>query len=159
MARILERLPDPVPAPVCHQSKAGSVSETPLAAGFAEFPRIDDRLTGLPNRFGYAARSNALPTDEHTPPAILKYDLEKGTEEEWNAPDGCVPGEAVFVPDSETAGEDEGWLLFYAYDENRDTSDLIILNAQEPAKGPVARVTLPQRVPFGFHGNWFPEQA
>ncbi|WP_424624820.1 carotenoid oxygenase family protein [Achromobacter marplatensis] len=50
-------------------------------------------------------------------------------------------------------------MLFYAYDENRDTSDLIILNAQEPAKGPVARVTLPQRVPFGFHGNWFPEQA
>lgn len=139
--------------------KAGTASESPLADGFAEFPRIDDRRTGLPHRFGYAARSNALPTDEHTPPAILKYDLEKGTEERWDAPPECVPGEALFVADSETAGEDEGWLLFYAYDENRDTSDLIILNAQEPAKGPVARITLPQRVPFGFHGNWFPDQA
>ena len=134
---------------------SGTASENPLSDGFAEFPRIDERLTGMPNRYGYAARSNALPTEEESVPAILKYDLAAGTEERWDAPEGCLPGEAVFVADSEAAGEDEGWLLFYAYDQNRDTSDLIILNAQEPSKGPVARVELPQRIPFGFHGNWF----
>ena len=35
-----------------------------------------------------------------------------------------------------------------------DNSDLIILNAKEPKSGPLATVHLPQRVPFGFHGEW-----
>ena len=139
--------------------KSGNVSEEALSDGIVEFPRIDDRLTGQPYRYGYAARSNGLPTHKHSHLAIVKYDLERGTEEQWRAPDGCVPGEAVFVPDSKEAGEDEGWLLMYAFDQNRNTSDLIILDAQHLAHGPVAKVTLPQRVPFGFHGNWFPERT
>ena len=137
----------------------GSVSETPLSAGFAEFPRIDDRLTGRPYRYGYAAQSNGLPTDTQNRSAIIKYDMKTGTEERWETPAGCVPGEAVFVADSEAAGEDEGWLLFYAYDESRNTSDLLILDAQQPAQGPVAKIPLPQRVPHGFHGNWFSAEA
>jgi carotenoid cleavage dioxygenase-like enzyme len=37
-------------------------------------------------------------------------------------------------------------------------SDLLILDATQPQAGPVARVAMPQRVPFGFHGNWFADQ-
>lgn len=33
----------------------------------------------------------------------------------------------------------------------------MILDAEDIAKGPVASVHLPQRVPFGFHGNWLPD--
>jgi len=42
----------------------------------------------------------------------------------------------------------------YVYDPTRDSSDLVVLNAAEIASEPVATVRLPQRVPFGFHGNW-----
>jgi carotenoid cleavage dioxygenase-like enzyme len=26
-------------------------------------------------------------------------------------------------------------------------------------RGPIARVWMPRRVPFGFHGTWLPERA
>jgi carotenoid cleavage dioxygenase len=32
----------------------------------------------------------------------------------------------------------------------------VVLDARDVAAGPVATVALPQRVPFGFHGNWMP---
>ena len=39
--------------------------------------------------------------------------------------------------------------------ENR--SDLVILEAQDIAKGPIAVAEVPRRVPFGFHGLWVDE--
>jgi hypothetical protein len=35
-------------------------------------------------------------------------------------------------------------------------SSLVVLDARDIAGGPVARVLIPQRMPFGFHANWFP---
>jgi putative PIG3 family NAD(P)H quinone oxidoreductase len=36
------------------------------------------------------------------------------------------------------------------------SSSFVVLDARDLAAGPVATVALPQRVPFGFHGNWMP---
>jgi carotenoid cleavage dioxygenase len=44
----------------------------------------------------------------------------------------------------------------YRYDREADTSDLVLLSAQDVAGDPVAVVHLPRRVPYGFHGNWMP---
>ncbi|HEX5613885.1 MAG TPA: carotenoid oxygenase family protein, partial [Acidimicrobiia bacterium] len=54
------------------------------------------------------------------------------------------------------AGPDEGWLLTYVYDRRTEQSAFTVLDATDLASGPVASVTLPQRVPFGFHGTWVP---
>ena len=35
-------------------------------------------------------------------------------------------------------------------------SELLVLDSQDVAAGPVATVTLPGRVPHGFHGTWVP---
>ena len=68
-----------------------------------------------------------------------------------------MPGEGVFVPASASAAEDEGWVLTYVYDEAREASNLVVLDATGFDKPPVASVALPQRVPFGFHGSWIPD--
>jgi carotenoid cleavage dioxygenase-like enzyme len=34
-----------------------------------------------------------------------------------------------------------------------------VLDAEDLGRGEVARITLPQRVPFGFHGNWVPDAS
>jgi carotenoid cleavage dioxygenase len=89
----------------------------------------------------------------------VKYDLDTKTSEIHNFGKGRTPGEAVFVPASSGAAEDEGYLLTYVYDADRDTSDFVILDAQNITSEPLAAVPLPQRVPMGFHGNWIPDPS
>jgi carotenoid cleavage dioxygenase len=46
--------------------------------------------------------------------------------------------------------------MSFVYDSARDRSDLVVLDATDVAKGPVATVHLPARVPYGFHATWVP---
>lgn len=137
---------------------AGRVHETPLFETDAEFPRIDDRRCGLTHRYGYAASLGDDISNPSNQTAIVKHDFVHGEETRWEPGAGCVPGEFVFVPSAADAGEDEGWALGFVYDGNRGGSDLVILDATGIERGPVARVRLPQRVPFGFHGNFFADE-
>jgi len=133
----------------------GSVKEERLDDRFIEFPRHDERLVGRKNRFGYAARYDM--TDGYDFPSLLKYDLEKGSSEEWDPGKGRSPMEPVFVPRHEGAAEDDGWILTWVYDAAGNRSELVVLEAGAFADGPIATVLLPERVPFGFHGNWVPD--
>lgn len=44
--------------------------------------------------------------------------------------------------------------MSFVYDAERDATDVVILDAQCFLDRPVATISLPARVPFGFHGNW-----
>ena len=128
-----------------------------------EFPRADERLAGEKHRFGYSLGNEGFESlgEVSTEPrtSLLKHDLVAGTSESHDFGPGRIGSEFVFVPASETAGEDEGWLLGYVYDGATDTSDLVILDAHDFGAEPVAAVHLPARVPQGFHGNWVPDRA
>jgi len=90
---------------------------------------------------------------------LYKYDLRDGRSWTHRFGPGFAAGEPVFAAAPGAKGEDEGWLLTYVYDAARDASDLAILDATDLAKGPIARVHLPRRVPNGFHGSWIPDEA
>jgi carotenoid cleavage dioxygenase-like enzyme len=126
----------------------GKVTERQLDDRAVEFPRIDDRLATLPARYAVSVGDGRL----------VRYDLTTGDAVEHafgsvESPGG--PGEAVFVPSTAgPADESSGWYIGYVYDPARDGSDLVIIDASDFAAQPVARIKLPQRVPFGFHGNW-----
>jgi len=130
----------------------GGVDERPLDDQPIEFPRIDDRRNGLAYRFGYAAANHSSAAE--APERLIKYDHETGAALAHEFGRAQSPSEFVFVPASDGAGEDEGWLLGFVYDATRDRSDFLILDAHDFLGPPVARVRLPVRVPFGFHGNW-----
>ncbi|KAF9987597.1 hypothetical protein BGZ75_000376 [Mortierella antarctica] len=79
-------------------------------------------------------------------------------------------GEALFVPnaprkDGQPLEEDDGHLLVYVYDERQmeegvskrskeQVTELWIFDAKTVGQehGPVAKVKIPRRVPYGFHG-------
>ena len=63
----------------------------------------------------------------------------------------------MFVAREGSTAEDDGYLLMYVYDKTTDTSEFVVLDARDVAADPLARVPLPQRVPFGFHGSWIPD--
>ncbi len=132
---------------------SGRVTEERLDDRGQEFPRVDERVVGRPHRYGYCASfGSAL---EHG--ALLKHDLDRGATEAHDFGPGRGSGEGVFVPRGESAAEDDGWVMSLVYDAATDRSDLVILDAQDFAGAPAATVHLPQRVPFGFHGNWIPD--
>jgi carotenoid cleavage oxygenase len=133
----------------------GSVGVEGLDDRGQEFPRVDPRVVGRPHRYGYTtlvrSRRSKLGTS-----GIVKHDLRQGTAEVADAEDGIAWSEAIFVPDPEGSAEDEGWVLGIVYDAAGDGSDLVVRDAADFAGDPVARVRLPRRVPFGFHGTWVP---
>ncbi|NET53571.1 MAG: carotenoid oxygenase family protein, partial [Merismopedia sp. SIO2A8] len=67
---------------------------------------------------------------------------------------GRYGGEAFFVPRPNAETEDDGWLVTFLHDENSQTSELVIISAQNLTSEPIARVIIPQRVPYGFHCLW-----
>lgn len=126
----------------------GTVRERQLDDLAVEFPRIDDRLAGSRARYSVSVGDASL----------VRHDLDTGAavEHRFGTPDAPGgPGEFAFVPSpSGPADESNGWYLGYVYDPTRDGSDLVILDASDFVGDPVARVRLPRRVPYGFHGNW-----
>src|SRR5438093_1338905 len=136
--------------------RSGSVKSTPLDDIVTEFPRVDERRVGRRHRFGYTAAREPEQNGGAQPvwTAVRKYDLERGTMETRRFGAGNGVGEPLFVPRSSAAAEDDGWVIVLSYDQARDASDFHILDARDIGGEPVARVTLPHRIPYGFHGNW-----
>eukprot|EP00741_Cyanophora_paradoxa_P017876 tig00021035_g17265.t1 len=64
-------------------------------------------------------------------------------------------GEFAFVARRCPTAEDDGYLVGYVHDEGADRSELRVFDAAALGD-PLARVLLPQRVPYGFHGAFFP---
>ena len=124
-----------------------------------DFCRFNDELDGVRSRHHYM--SAFLDRDRRIGDfdSIVKYDDLTGERQVWSAgPTGHV-GETVFAPDPAGTAEDDGWLLNAVHDSATNRTDVCILDARDISAGPVARVHLPHRVPFGFHANWFAADA
>jgi carotenoid cleavage dioxygenase-like enzyme len=134
---------------------SGKVSEERIDDRGHEFPRHDDRRVGQPIRYGYTA---TLASDLAFGP-LFKHDLVARKNEVHDEGKGRVFLEPVFVPRTPEAAEDDGWVMAYVYDADRNASDVVIVAAQDFTAPPVATIHLPQRVPFGFHGNWVADEA
>ncbi|MER5785798.1 carotenoid oxygenase family protein [Streptomyces mobaraensis] len=135
---------------------SGSVREEQLDDQFTEFPRIDDRLATLDARYVHTVVAPAHPRHADIPGALLQYDLSTGAVARHALGPGRIPSEAAFAPSDDRPGG-HGWLMAYVYNAATDTSDLVIVDASDLSAPPVATVHLPQRIPYGFHGNWLPD--
>lgn len=131
-----------------------SVQRTVLSDRAQEFPRFDERLTGEPSRYVYTVGSDLDNPGSAQP--LLRHDTTNGACEQHFYGGSRVSGEAVFVPRATHSDETDGWLLSYVYDLENDTSEVVILNADDLGGEPQAVIKLPVRVPMGFHGNWVP---
>jgi carotenoid cleavage dioxygenase len=129
--------------------KMGTIIEGPLDDTQTELPRINEARTGQRSRFGYCARAGGDMFD-----GLVKYDLEQGTSEHHAHGPGRMGGEGVFVPRPDATGEDDGWLVTYVHDTATGMSEMVVVETRDFRAPPVARVVLPARVPYGFHGTW-----
>ncbi len=138
----------------------GSVREETLFDVRCDFPRIDERLVGRPNRYAYVTTL----VDEETGSVshghrVVRLDLVAGTTEHHHFGPSRYASEAVFVPRDSDGEEDEGYVLTVVYDSETDASEVVVLAGNAISAEPLATVSLPNRVPFGFHCSWVPAGA
>jgi carotenoid cleavage dioxygenase len=119
---------------------------------------VDDRMIGQRHRTlavaGRTGRVDLLPGEYD---AIRWYDTSTGAVTVWPAGDLSV-GEPVFAPSPGDPDDGHGYWMTYATDRTDGASWLLVLAAEDPSAGPVARARIPVRVPLGLHGSWLPTQ-
>lgn len=115
-----------------------------------EFPTINPRHCGRAGHFIYAV-SSPLNT-ERDGARIVRFDMRTGQRASHVFEPGWIPGEAVFVSAEGATAEDHGWLLSLVSHATQDRAHLLVQDAS--TLEPVATVTLPRRVPTGFHSAW-----
>ncbi|HEY9849453.1 MAG TPA: carotenoid oxygenase family protein [Leptolyngbyaceae cyanobacterium] len=125
-----------------------------------EFPFVHPTKMGQPYRYLYLGAAHTA-TGNAPLQGILKIDLISGNRQFWSAAPRGFVSEPVFVPcrSSDSAGlsEDNGWVLSVVYDAAYHRSDVVILDARDLNRGPVAKLHLKHHVPYGLHGSFTPQ--
>ncbi|HWU65325.1 MAG TPA: carotenoid oxygenase family protein [Ensifer sp.] len=127
-------------------------------------PRIDERFWSLRHRYGfqgYADPSRPL----HAAAAGMRgritncyarFDFDTGEARSYFAGEACALQEVQFIPRRADSPEGEGYLIGVASNYAEMRSELVVLDAQRPDEGDIARVVLPFRLAPQVHGWWVP---
>jgi len=128
---------------------AGRVVEQELSSYTSEFPQFDWRVATRRNRYSYHSGRTQGP---HLG-SLIKIDHDTGKNTAHYLA-GHTIGEALFVPRTRDAAEDDGWLLAMAHDHAETRTKLVVLDARDVEQDPIATAHLPFNVPLGFHGQF-----
>ncbi|PNT68008.1 carotenoid 9,10(9',10')-cleavage dioxygenase 1 isoform X2 [Brachypodium distachyon] len=140
-----------------------------------EFPVINDQFAGLHHSYAYAQVVHSTASlaggsgtvrpkfggfaKLYLEEAVSKYselaekeDLINVEYHHLNANQFCSG--ATFVPNVNGGHEDHGWIISFVHDEDTNISQAHIINTRRFESEAIAKITLPQRVPYGFHGTF-----
>jgi carotenoid cleavage dioxygenase len=136
----------------------GKVSEEMVDDRPGDFGRVNDKYVGSKAQFAYLMSLGGEGNSEEPVygKSLWKYDLATGQCWEHHLGVTTRGGEPVFAPSSSNGAEDEGYVMTIVHDTATEKSRLVIIDAQNFNGPPVATIHLPQRVPYGAHGNWVP---
>jgi carotenoid cleavage dioxygenase len=104
---------------------------------------------------GLDAHAQSLTFDRY----LYKYELATGGRERLDLGDGVRGAEPVFAARSDSSVDDDGFVLSFAHDENKNQSKFLVIDARNFEGKPLAEILLPQRVPYGAHGSWMPNEG
>ncbi|MEU6417115.1 carotenoid oxygenase family protein [Streptomyces spiralis] len=125
-----------------------------LSGVAGEFPKINDAWLGRQLRYGYFATTRDLSPLTMTD-GMARYDFTTGQTLVVEGVDGLTsPSEPVFVQRRGASEENDGYLLSLWWNPATGLSELLVHETTEFSREPLARVKLPVRVPFAFHGTW-----
>eukprot|EP01038_Epipyxis_sp_PR26KG_P014914 gene14914-20063_t len=126
----------------------------------AEFPRVHPSFIGRPAQFGYASQFNSK---SRMFDQIIKYDLFAGKIlNVISYENGTWAGEAVPVRMGGQEGQksDDVYLSVFTFTDSTQASEWRLYNGKTMDPIPVVRMSLGgKRVPYGFHGEWIPENV
>lgn len=124
----------------------------------AALPRQDDRYNTMPYRYGFMGCPDPADPVRWKAGCYARVDHQTRSHQLWKAPATVSLGEPLFVPRSARSAEGDGYLLGVAWHLDQNLrADLLILDAQHLAEGPIATVQLPVQASPQIHGWWVRE--
>ncbi|KAF5837122.1 carotenoid cleavage dioxygenase [Dunaliella salina] len=145
--------------------KTGSAHMRKVTSIVGDFPVTNPQMQGQKTRFAWTNISATSGNRAGQTIGVAKFDLSRDVHSdaccaEIHFPAGHCGGEAVMVPrnandpSAQLDGEDDGFLVCYVHHETQNTSYMMVYDAKTMSNTPVAKVKMPQRVPYGFHGTF-----
>lgn len=131
--------------------RTGETREQRLDDRVLEFGTFNQRMCGLPYRYAYSTTTRP---GWFLFNGFVKHDLETGQSWQLPLPPGRYASEAPFAPRLNAQSEDDGYLVSFIIDENRGTSEAILVDARNIEAGPVCRLALPHKISSGTHAHW-----
>ncbi|XP_077252487.1 carotenoid 9,10(9',10')-cleavage dioxygenase 1-like [Tasmannia lanceolata] len=140
-----------------------------------EFPMINNNFTGLQNKYGYSQVVDSIASSScglskfgrlaklHFDEQDSKISKRENDSGEMIKVDYHILGEnyfcsgAAFVSRNGGSEEDDGWIVSFVHNEDTNISQVHIIETQKFDGHPIAKIALPQRVPYGFHGTFIPK--
>ncbi|EXB58585.1 hypothetical protein L484_008739 [Morus notabilis] len=159
--------------------QTGEVVERNLTAD-AEFsmevPLINANFIGLKNKFGYSQVFDFVPSsnadnmfkfgglaklhfeklDKKVSSTTREIDEEVIKVEYHMFEENTFCSGAAFVPKKGGLEEDDGWIITFVHDEDTNISQVYVIDTKKFSHEPIFKITLPCRVPYGFHGAFIP---
>ena len=127
-----------------------------LIGRYCEFPTIHPDKVGRDYRYLYIGVAHES-TGNAPLQGLLKRDMKTGEEQFWSAAPRGFSGEPLFVARPSGSAEDDGWVLLWIYNAERNRTELAVFDAADIAAGPTAKMNLKHHVPYGLHGSFTPE--
>eukprot|EP00933_Yihiella_yeosuensis_P059985 TRINITY_DN6185_c1_g1_i6.p1 TRINITY_DN6185_c1_g1~~TRINITY_DN6185_c1_g1_i6.p1 ORF type:complete len:552 (+),score=95.89 TRINITY_DN6185_c1_g1_i6:75-1658(+) len=126
-----------------------------------EFPRTRDDRMGKRVSSGYSGLQEE--GNEFGFIGILKWNFEAaggGLDGVIHLPEGVIGGEPIFVPGSggASSSDDTGYIAMFLWNKNTEESTFALFDAKTFSSTPVVELTVPRRVPLGFHAAWITEE-
>lgn len=141
--------------------KTGHISRQPISSKNLDFAVINPSNIAKKNKYIYAAIGDPMPKIT----GVVKLDISNERNTDCLVGlrmfgEGCFGGEPFFIPKNPTdpeAAEDDGYLVSYVHNERTGESTFLVMDTKSPNLEVVAEVSLPNRVPYGFHGLFVAE--
>ncbi|KAK6927362.1 Carotenoid oxygenase [Dillenia turbinata] len=139
-----------------------------------DFPMINGDFVGMRNKFGYAQVVDSIASsasgmakygglaklyfEEQDTQFFMedKYCEELKKTEYHMFEENTFCSGAAFVPKNGGFEEDDGWIITFVHNECSNISQVHIIDAKRFSDEPVVKITLPHRVPYGFHAAFMP---
>jgi len=143
----------------------GFISKDCISQDQLYFGVINSSNSAQKHRYIYAA-AGAMGEDIAPPQGITKFDIDSGTRESWFPESYEFCGEPMYAQRRGDDSEDGGYILSTLFNGKDESSELVVLKANDIAAGPIARVPIGIAIPHGYHGcfastddaNWSYEQ-
>jgi len=131
--------------------RTGAVHEGLIDDRVSEFGMINPMFAGKPYQYTWTMT---------TKPGwfmfngLARLDVHTGQRQLYQFPEGVYASESPMAPRVGSISEDDGYVVTYTTDVNKNSSAALIFDASDITSGPVAEIQLPRRICVGTHSYW-----